>query len=112
MFVIDKVDGDHVALGQFDISGSKYTPVTVCVSRHLWCVCVCVCMRTLHGESGHKLVHECDVDDVFVCVFVCVKKPERESVCEERRERGSVCVCVCEERRTREGECVCVCFCV
>ncbi|XP_031417197.2 sarcoplasmic/endoplasmic reticulum calcium ATPase 1 [Clupea harengus] len=26
MFVIDKVDGDHVALGQFDISGSKYTP--------------------------------------------------------------------------------------
>lgn len=26
MFIIDKVDGDSVALGQFDISGSKYTP--------------------------------------------------------------------------------------
>uniref|UniRef100_A0A3B4AVT6 Calcium-transporting ATPase n=1 Tax=Periophthalmus magnuspinnatus TaxID=409849 RepID=A0A3B4AVT6_9GOBI len=26
MFIIDKVDGDSVALAQFDISGSKYTP--------------------------------------------------------------------------------------
>uniref|UniRef100_A0A671U0U5 Calcium-transporting ATPase n=1 Tax=Sparus aurata TaxID=8175 RepID=A0A671U0U5_SPAAU len=26
MFVIDRVDGDSVSLGQFDISGSKYTP--------------------------------------------------------------------------------------
>lgn len=26
MFIIDKVEGDNVALGQFDISGSKYTP--------------------------------------------------------------------------------------
>lgn len=26
MFIIDKVDGDNVSLGQFDISGSKYTP--------------------------------------------------------------------------------------
>ncbi len=26
MFIIDKVDGDSVSLGQFDISGSKYTP--------------------------------------------------------------------------------------
>lgn len=26
MFVIDKVDGDNVSLGQYDISGSKYTP--------------------------------------------------------------------------------------
>lgn len=26
MFIIDKVEGDSVALGQFDISGSKYTP--------------------------------------------------------------------------------------
>lgn len=26
MFVIDKMDGDNVSLGQFDISGSKYTP--------------------------------------------------------------------------------------
>ncbi|XP_059924356.1 sarcoplasmic/endoplasmic reticulum calcium ATPase 1 [Gadus macrocephalus] len=26
MFIIDKVDGDDVSLGQFEISGSKYTP--------------------------------------------------------------------------------------
>lgn len=26
MFVIDKVEGDHVELDCFDISGSKYTP--------------------------------------------------------------------------------------
>uniref|UniRef100_A0A3Q1GVP3 Calcium-transporting ATPase n=1 Tax=Acanthochromis polyacanthus TaxID=80966 RepID=A0A3Q1GVP3_9TELE len=26
MFIIDKVDGESVSLGQFDISGSKYTP--------------------------------------------------------------------------------------
>ncbi|XP_028843194.1 sarcoplasmic/endoplasmic reticulum calcium ATPase 1 isoform X2 [Denticeps clupeoides] len=26
MFIIDKIDGDHVTLDQFDISGSKYTP--------------------------------------------------------------------------------------
>ncbi|KAG5263227.1 hypothetical protein AALO_G00283990 [Alosa alosa] len=26
MFIIEKVEGDRVALGQFDISGSKYTP--------------------------------------------------------------------------------------
>uniref|UniRef100_A0A8C4IQC2 Calcium-transporting ATPase n=1 Tax=Dicentrarchus labrax TaxID=13489 RepID=A0A8C4IQC2_DICLA len=26
MFIIDKVDGDNISLGQFDISGSKYTP--------------------------------------------------------------------------------------
>ncbi|XP_076153903.1 ATPase sarcoplasmic/endoplasmic reticulum Ca2+ transporting 1, like [Alosa pseudoharengus] len=26
MFIVDNVDGDHVALSKFDISGSKYTP--------------------------------------------------------------------------------------
>ncbi len=26
MFIIDRVDGDHVELDRFDISGSKYTP--------------------------------------------------------------------------------------
>lgn len=26
MFVVDRIDGDHVELDSFDISGSKYTP--------------------------------------------------------------------------------------